>query len=757
MPSPRAPSRSAGGQCRRAAAALLVFGTAAAQEPPAARLEPLTVTAQKVPQDERAVPLSIAVIDDERLAGARIATLDDVSRYAANAFINKNQLYVRGIGTANTLGFDPSIGVFVDGVYLGRASAATLPLWDLAQVEVVRGPQGTLLGKNTVGGAVALTTLDPGARADGSVELAAGEVAPHGYRAGFSLPWGEDWALRLALLDERAAGYVRNTTRHSDDLARRSDGLRAKLAWRPPGAFSASLALDRSHAGLTGFAQQLAAVTDESLAYYRRYDAATEAEVRDYRAASDRAGTGGARDGRGAILRLDWDFGAVRLTSLTDRSRSRFGYVLDVDYSAAPLIALDIGEDYAQWSQELRASGRSGALEYLLGAYGFRSELGVDSVIAALPEGSGALAGGQQGVPAQLAEFFALLAEGGAPDPLPDESRKDFRQRAQSAALFAQATWAFAPAWSLTGGLRWTREDKRLRMVQSFQRSGLVFMQFLGEEAYDARRRRKERDFSPRLALQYDWSPATTLHLLAARGFKGGGFNDFAPRAQVLEFEEERAQTLEAGVKSLLLDGRLGLNATLFDTRLKDLQAVTWDGSLFYVTNAAAVRTRGAELEARWRIGRGWSLRASLGWLHGVYTSFPDAPARADQGAKSQDLSGERLAGAPARSGALGLEYVSAAFGPGLHWRAGVDWLYRGAMSLNLDNDPIDSQPAHALWNASWSLGSAAGRWALRLNGFNLTDTLSRNTAADVPLFAGDHWAEVDPPRRYALALELRW
>jgi outer membrane receptor protein involved in Fe transport len=341
------------------------------------------------------------------------------------------------------------------------------------------------------------------------------------------------------------------------------------------------------------------------------------------------------------------------------------------------------------------------------------------------------------------------------PDPVSDQSRKAFRQQATSLALFAQAGWQLAPRWELTTGLRWTRERKALRMQQSFEDSGLLFRQFLDEEPYTADTQREEDDWSPRLVLQYRPTADATLYLLAARGFKSGGYNDLASSAERLEFDAERATTLEGGFKTLWFSRRLSLNLNLFESRVRNLQVNAFDGTSFYVQNAASARLRGAELETRWLLGRGWSAQGSLGWLDARYLSFPNAPSRADQQADSQDLGGKRLSRAPPASCALGLEYY-AALRAGWSWRAAADVLHRERSFLSLDNDPADAQPAVTTYNAQLSLSSASG-WALSLEGRNLSDEKVRNAATDVSLFSGNHWAELDPPRRWSLTLARSW
>lgn len=727
-----------------------------APAPAATELEMVTVTAQRIPQDEREVPHSIAVISRRRMEEAHITTPDELSRDAANTVFSDFQLYVRGIGTANSFGFEPSVAVFMDGVYLGRATASLMPLMDFAQVEVIRGPQGTLLGKNTIGGALSITTADAEPLTSGEIQGLHGELDPYGLRAVASVPFGDDWGLRLAHHRDDTEGHVHNSTQDIEVLGLKTRAARAKLAWRPGGRTSAWLSIEDAESNKLGFGQQLSVATPETLALYRLYDPATETRT-DYHASLDAPGTGGFRTGHSATLQVAHAFGGIQVSSLSNVVRSDFAVKVDADFSPVPLITLDLAEDYAQWSQELRANGSWSDVDYIAGAYFSRARLNLGNLAVVLPNGSAGLVTGLLGEPELIGDLLRTLGlDITAVDPVRDESRKDFHQKSRSAALYGQLTWNLTTKWQLTAGLRWTRERKELEMANTFSGSGLVFQQFLGEEPYVASREREEEDFSPKLAVQYAWTPRVTLYAAAARGFKGGGFNDVAPRSEVLEFEEERSDNFEIGGKTLFLGRRLAVNLAIFDSRLDDLQVNAFEGTSYYVRNAARVKSRGVELDSRWRIG-GFSAFASLGYLDGRYASFPNAPPRADQQADSQDLSGARLARAPERSGVVGLAYASASFGPGLLWSASVDAQYRDHMFLNLDNDPIDAQPAYTLWNAALGIGGASGGWLLRLSGYNLADTLTRKEAGDVPLFAGNHYVTVEEPRRYLLALALRW
>lgn len=738
------------------ALALLAGGAAGAQEAPA-RLEAVTVTAQKTEQDAQRVPMSLSVIDGDKIARSHITTLDEVSRFAANTQISQVQAFIRGIGTgSNTFGFDPSVAVFVDGVYIGRGSSLPLPLFDLARVEVVRGPQGTLLGKNTLGGAILVGTTDPAGEYGAAVDALAGELDPYAFQAQLNLPLGEDWGLRISGLSEQSSGYIHNSTRDDDELGRRNRGLRAKLAWHPHGPTSAQLTLETTDSSLKGIGQELSAATPSSLALYRLYDRQAEANAGDGHGAFDKDNTGAQRQADSATLKLSWNLDNLQITSLSNAFHSQFGFGLDVDYSPLPLLGVEAREDYRQWSQELRADATHGDLRWLAGVYFSGARLAVDNVISALPEGSAALASGLDLLPPSLSGLLqALPALPSGIDPLSDHSNKSFRQDANSAAAYAQARLAFAEDWALTAGLRWTWERKQVQTGIAFDKTGILFRAALGQEPYDESRERRETDLSPRLALEYTWSPDLLLYAAAARGYKSGGYNDFAATAEALEFAGERLESVEAGFKAMLDERRMSLNLALFDSRLRDMQVSAYDGAAFYVQNAAAARVRGAELESRWLMGSHWRGWASLGYLDARYLSFPNAPVRSDQSGDTQDLGGQPLTHAPRLSGGGGLEYewpIGA-----LRLTAGLDALYRSLTYLNLDDDIQDAQPAYTVLNAALILAGADDRWSLRLNVLNLTDRYSRNASGDVPLFAGNHSVDPDPPRRWTAGARWTW
>ena len=719
-------------------------------------LETITVTAERVARDAQRVPISITTINGALISFANVTQIEEISQLAANTVFAKNFLHIRGIGSAATFGFDPPVGYFVDDVYIGRSTAVFTPTWDIQQIDIIRGPQGVLLGKNTIGGGIAVTTQRPDDTFGLGMKAKFGSYIEADTEAWLNVPVGESLALRASAVRQETEGYMFNTTQGTRELGRDNKGLRLAATYDAE-AIAATLILEESSVELFGLAAQLAAVTPASLALYQLYDPNTEANLDDYRTSYDGRDTGGLREADSATLHLIRDGEQFDLVSVSNVAAATFEYRADVDYSPAPLLYLSLTEDYQQFSQEFRLTGHWRKAEITAGVYGLRSELDVDSAITSAPDGTLALANRLTLLPVGLPLSGDFLDRLGGLDIGRDSTFKAFHQRASNLAVYGNIEYPLSERWRIAAGLRWTREHKALDMRLWFEDTGILFTQFLGEEAFDTRQRRQEIDVSPRAVLHFDWTSDIHLYAMAGRGHKGGGYNDLAATVDTLEYEGEQAQSYEVGAKTRWLDNALEVNLAAFRTRHNDLQVTHYDGARFYVANAAQVLAKGLELEARWIILPGLTLFGNVARLDARFESFPNAPARADQAGDSQDLSGQRKYVAPEYSGFVGLQYRHELPLLKGFWTVYGDMRFRADTSLSLDNDPIDFQPAYRLLSAGVSLGLHDGSIVLRLTGQNLGNELIRNSVNDVPLFAGDHWAELEPPRRLSLALELGW
>ncbi len=722
-------------------------------------LAPVVVIAQKVLQDERDVPMSMAVIKGDKFDSARIDTADDLSRYAANVDFADKLLYIRGIGSGGLIGFEPSVGIFTDGIYFGRATAALAPLLDIDHAELIRGPQATLLGKNTIAGALNLITNQPADEFEGNLQGLYGNLNERGFKGAASIPINDDWAARIAFVNDQREGYMYNSTLNSNVDSRTIRGGRVKVAWRPASDFGAWISAESGFLREKGFANQLTAATDASLTLFRLYDPATETNVRDDHTALDTLEYG-VRNATSITVGGEFRTNAFTITSLSNIAQSTTQTNSDGDYSPVPLITQNDLEGYHQWSQELRLTAHTTSIDYILGVYFLHSTLDVSNVITALPKGTISLATQIANTPAALAQLLSLIQ---IPELVGDQSIKSFHQKSGSISLFSQSTWHMGDNWALTGGLRWTLEDKSVHASNHFQKSGLLFTQLLGEEQYDAQLSRRENNVTPRVSLQYGWDKNTDMYLSYANGFKGGGFNDFAPSRATLEFAPERSTTWEAGIKTLIVSNKLSLDLTVFSTDYRNLQVNSYDGTKFYIANAARAAISGVEMESRWRLTRGWNSTLSLGYLNAHYRSYPNAPAQksssdvAGTRSQTQDLSGQPLVYAPRESGAMGISYQSLPIGPGLVWQIGTDALFRSKTFFNLDDNAIDSQRAYWMLNASLNIRSEKTGLSLNLSGKNLANKRVQSFGQDVALFSGNHVGYFEVGRLWAASLEYEW
>lgn len=737
----------------------------ASEEPQAQQLDPLTVTAQKHSQDLQDVPISMTVIDGSTLERLHVENVEDISRHTANAQFNLAQgqpfLYIRGIGATELQSVESAIGAFRDGVYLGRHMFLFTPMLDVEQIEVLRGPQGALLGKNNTAGAISIATAMPGDTTEFSAGGYIGSRAHRQVQAAGTLRFAEDWGLRFALMDERRDGYMRNTRDPSRDAAVLRRAGRMKLAWQPQGPWAAWLSLERGLREDSAIPGQITRTTPELQRIYGRYDPQIEGDPDNYQNSLDYSSLSGQADLSILSVTRELDFGdGATFSALSNYGRLETFLGQDGDFGPAPIFHIPVFEDSRTLGQELRLRGSAGAFDYTVGAYYGRSELPIYAIFGLLPEGAEIL----------TPELAALLLLAGLPDPLGSEqSVKDFRQSGRVLSLFGELDWGFAPKWSLLLGARYTRDDKRLRFINTHTGSGSGFKAALNEEEFDERRTRNEADLSPRAGLRYELTPDLNFYGVYQRAFKGGGYSVFSGRREQLEFEEERVEGVEAGLKGYFFDRALALNLNLFNSDYDDLQVLVFNGSFVRVVNAPRARIRGAELDGRWLIGSGLSLSGSLGLLDSRFVSFPDGPAQTHEGDppssvtaaagndNMQDLSGQTLPRSPRVSGALSLEYASPLLWRDFGLTTGLGLSHRGRHFLTPDLDPVDVQPATTLVNAFIALAPGDGRWTMTLAGVNLTERVQQVTGLDVPFFAGAHLGTTEQPRRVDLSLRYRW
>ncbi len=755
--------------------ALFAVSISAQESGRRAVLEEVVVTAQKRSESIRDVPMSVSAIGGESLRDFNIENMNDLSLMTPNVKFNVTPvttfINIRGLGTGENRGFEQSVGLIVDGVYYGRGSYLNGAMLDMERIEVLRGPQGTLFGKNTIAGAVNIKTGQAKQEFEGDFSYLQGDFDQQRYTAMITGPVLDTLYFRLAFSDEEKDGYIFNTHKKTDDADLSNRIWRAKMRWDALETLSVEYAVSENNVERHGGGMQLRAATDESLALYRRADPATETDDSNFQTSRDAPNDGGVRDIENHTLTIDWDIADFTLTSITGLSEMGYNVEYDGDFSAMPLLILRQDENYEQFSEELRILSPPGKFEYVAGLYYFRSTHTGHSTILSAPEGDGAFVDSISGLPvgiSPLADSIVALVGTGAVE---DKSIKLYDKETTTKAIFGQATWWLSDRLSVIFGYRYGEETQDMVQSLRHENTGILFRQMLNEEPYNESNSRSEADRSPKFSIKYDLTDNINLYATYAKGFKSGGFNPEATSSAVLEYEAEEATTIEVGSKMRLLDGAMTLNMGLFDTEFDNLQVALINGTAFYVGNAAAVRTRGFEMDSTVLLSPDLVLTLSAGYTDAKYSSFPDGPCqsdgdgaagpnpreRDDNGTCKQDLTGQPLSRAPRWNGAVGIQYQFGLFDWPVRVVTGANVMYQDEHFLSVDLDPIDTQPAYTQLNVQVGFKSEDESWSLMFFGRNLTDEVVRIEANDVPLFEGDHYSIQDLPRTYSAELRWRW
>jgi len=676
-------------------AAALHGGMAAAQEaaadrPEAGQLEEIVVTAQKRAQTLADVPIAVAVFGESFITRNRSANVSDLVAFTPGVSgtavaATTPRITVRGVSTEDFgVGSDPALGIYVDDVYLGRGVSSIIDLFDIARVEVVRGPQGTLFGRNTTAGAISISTNKPSpAQFAANGELTVGDYGLVFARAAVNLPIGGDWALRIAGVSRQRDGYVRNT-------------LGGRIGAFESRAGRATLGYDG--AGLKAY------LSGE----YRRTRAQPGPYVSPVLVGTDPYGpvssdlidgtADAARDNIDtyrATLRIEADLGeTTRLTSTTAYNGFRNHYLEDTD--ASPETYLHFGTDGYQdsYSQELRLNGRTGRLTWFVGASAARDDIGSNQFALYAEEAyCGVLFG---------SDCTAALGAPGA-----DRVRESSLGKSSntSYAAYGEATYALTPRLNLTTGLRWSRDLKRFEVRFPLADNllgpvilvppSLTQLATYGTVAADGtlRQRYATSSWQPRFVVDYKLAKGFSTYLSASRGYKAGGFNQLSPGPA---FRPETIWNYEFGFKGETPDRRLRFDLAAFHFKYDDLQVLVDFGPSVITRNAATASGEGIEASLTALPVRGLTLSGGFSWQDVKYGRFI-----ANGG---QDYSGNRLPRAP-RFSAFGIVDGELPLTASLKALGRIEFSYRSSQYFNPSNRPFQLQGGYSLTNLSAGLG----------------------------------------------------
>lgn len=692
------------------AAFLLAAPVVQAQE--AAEVDDVIVTAQKRSENLQTVPISIAAVSAQALERSGVTTLDDVQRLAPGMNLSAigsgfvSYTYIRGAGT-NVLdsGADPSVAFFLDEVYLAGTAGLQFDLLDVERVEVLKGPQGTLFGRNAAAGAVNIITRRPGGAFDAYAQLDAGDYGALNLRAGVTGPITSDgaWRYRLSAGHRERDGFTENPAgRDPGDISNYT--LRGQLQYLGEN-FTALFTADHftSDNGMTNHFLSTA-ITAGVLSPAAA--AALPTDRSQFRQYYDVDGFE-AQDTTTLTARLEWELPFASLTSISAYRDNRFDRLQDQDGTLAFGYNLGTEQHDKTFSQELRLSNDGERWRWILGLYYYHGE--TDRVDTAT-----------------IGPDFAV--------PILQNSSGFYGQdlTIDSYAVFGQATYNFTDAFSATFGARYTIDEKQ--SDQTVDPIGPVGL-------YTVNLRPDWDSFDPALTFSYQATPDVMLYASARQGFKSGGFQSLPGNAVLASsvYDPERVRSYELGLRSRWFDQRLQLNVSLFHTDIQDQQILRVpDPSLTIIDNAGRTKTDGVDvsvsalLAANFRLD--WNATLQDARFAEYMTNCAGTPPVC-----ATDLSGNQQLRSPDFQSSLVGEWRIPLGGHG-DVRLRGEYAYQSDQYFDAANTSTAGayQPGYGLVNARLTWEPPGGNWDISIYGKNLTDEeYFRNVALSGPTGLG--------------------
>ena len=709
-------------------------------------LEEVVVTATKRAESIQDVPVSVSAIADEQIKDLGIVDMEELSLLMPNFEINSASilpnLYIRGLGSGATHSIEQSVGRFVDEVYIGRAAINLHGFMDLASVEVLRGPQGTLFGKNTVAGALIMNTANPTQAFESELSVSSSDYSTTGgskeVEAFISGPLSDRLAGRLAVSYRDEDGFYQNRLEGPGGPNRTDSGIRLKLAWGVSDKTSVDLKLEYNEFESDGpDTAEIADIGGPPLSVYQipspnftpELDWVVDVDCTDVIANRDTDGDGIAdtatntgsfcpsrdQESRNATLKIEHDFDAGRLTSITAYQEYEYQHnFVGLDMGLASGFRARRNEDYENLSQELRfTSEPSEKMDYIVGVYFENSEVNRF-----------------QHSSLNLVTIFLN------PSDLFMDRYEPWTQETSTIAAFGQARWQVSHDLSLILGGRYASEDKDFEFERYFAEYGtnnrLNIPRGPGGPPIVVEDDRSENKFTGSITAQWDYSDDAMFYAAFSQGHKTGGFSDRIENLAVgFEFSEENVDSIEIGAKTTLLDGRLALNVAIFHMDIEGLQLATQiPGTVpaFSVSNAADSTSEGVELDATWLVNDAVTLGANAAYTDASYDSFPGAecyggtPVTPDPATGTCDLSGLPLIFAPEIKATVYADIFFADLFGGWDFGTRLDYSYSDEHYTDISYQNNVLTDSYSMTNAALRLVSPSDRVTISLIGRNLDE-----------------------------------
>jgi len=674
------------------------------------------VTARRRQERLQDVPVSITTFSSDEIGARGFNNLRDLEHAVPNLVssgVDTNigpNISIRGISSdARNIGFETGVGVYVDGVFTGRPSSFNQDMFDVDRIEVLRGPQGTLFGKNTIAGAINIVTRAPDENLRASAELQYGNYNRVIARASVSGPLSDTVFGKIGLFHRSHDGFQTNTLTGADLFTENALGGRAQLRFVPSDALNIVVSVD--------------AIVDDYKPNVNELEPGSFGfdEAPNNHEASVDAPVFQERNLFGASLTWDYELpNDLTLTSVSAYRATDTSFLSDDDATSNPFLSSSFDDEQSQYSQEFRLTSASGGrFEYVAGLYYFNQEVSTDRRSYIPPN--------------------TLLG------PTTVEVILDATVETESYAVFGQFDYDLTDNLTFTGGARYTWEDKAIDMaLMGSPIFGIVDLT-TAESASDGA-------FSPTVGLSYRFSDSLNTYVKVTRGFKAGGFNADFVSADTIAFEPEFVTNYEVGVKIAPVGSSTQLNFAVFEMAYDDLQVIRFEQLAgFIITNAGEATLRGFEVDASAELFDGFDVSASLGYLDATFDSFKDG------GGAGVDFDDNHLAYAPEWTFNITAQYEHDFNAAGSFFVRG-EYSRRSSVFSRADNDPSTFIDGYDLLNGRIGYRFENDRIDVELWGRNLEDKDYINDRGEPPLggFLGQAGRNFGAPRTYGVRLVAR-
>lgn len=756
-------------------------------------LSDMTVNAKKRGQEIQDVPVSVTAWTTEMLEDAQVFDIFDLTDQVSSLQILQQgslfntKIFLRGLGTsASDMGLESSVGLFVDEVYQNRVASVMNNLYDLEQVEVIRGPQSTLFGENSSAGVVSIRTRGPSFTPEYKALYSYGSFNERGIEMSASGPVSERLAYRLSVNQERRDGFYDNDYTGQALNNKNRDSIRGQLLFEPSDDFSLSLKVEhdqiderccnsvfyRHQSFNAGFLHALGAREIQTNPDSGRVNVDSQPNYQ--------------HDQTRWMVRADRQFEWVTFSSLSSYQRFDSEAHADLDGTELDILSPESANSdrIGVFSQEFRwTSPSTGAWQWIGGLSYLNQDLDLgqsyrygSSMRPYVDLTTTVLSGGTPFVdpsPIDLLEIVTAVPSKTYFSSGQGLQRGDYDLKSDSLSLFGQVDWGFSERFTLGSGLRWTVEKKRLHSRYQINDpfaaldlspggaiaainpaftllSGLQFFKPVPNQNLS----RVENYLSGGLSLTFRADAMRESYLSYHRGYKSGGFQvtSFVPEGGV-EFDREMVDAFEFGMKLKDRDHRWRANLAMFYQMVDGYQVFVREKNTIAVRNASDVSILGFELEGLWQISSNWFLEQSTTFLDAEFVDFENTPCPFGAATPTCSLSGKSVPSIPDWSTSTTL-MQSTQWGA-FHLQSRLQHVYKDKRVVAINHDPDTRQESIHLFNASFTLTRLGQPWSLMLWGKNLTNEHYTESIIDSVVLIGDLTGYPGDPRTVGMTVSV--